>query len=305
MNFNQEKVNDFGNLELFAKQTVEGFITGLHKSPYHGFSVEFAEHRPYNKGSSTKHIDWKLFARTEKLFTKIYEEETNLRCQIIIDSSSSMNFPRDSNNFNKLSFSVHSAAILMNLFKKQRDAVGLTLFDENIKLHTQTKTSSRHHLYLLSELQKLLNKEEKEVFDTKIHLVLHHVSELIHKRSLVVIFSDMFQQMNKSKDNLYSALQHLRYNKHEVVLFHVTDFEKEIKFDFENKPTKFIDLESGKTLSLIPSNIKEGYVNKLNKYEEELKTICSTYNIDFIKADINKGFTQILLNYLLKRQKLF
>ena len=144
-----------GRLELLAKQAVEGFITGLHKSPFHGFSVEFAEHRFYNPGESTKHIDWKLYARSDKMFVKRYEEETNLRCQIVIDSSSSMRYPQDVNlddqGMNKLKFSVESSAALVELLKRQRDAVGLSLFSDGLDLHTPARSSSAHHRMLVPQ----------------------------------------------------------------------------------------------------------------------------------------------------------
>jgi uncharacterized protein (DUF58 family) len=183
MKLTKENIAKFGNLELLAKQVVEGFITGLHKSPFHGFSVEFAEHRLYNKGESTKHIDWKLFARTDKLFVKRYEEETNLRCQILIDVSSSMLFPKNDTEINKLEFSVYAVASLIELLKKQRDAVGLSFFAEDFKLETPAKTSMSHHRYLYSELEKLLDKNQQKLGEvTNIMDAIHHFAEKIHKR---------------------------------------------------------------------------------------------------------------------------
>ncbi len=152
----QHKLQQFSHLELIAKQVVEGFITGLHKSPFHGFSVEFAEHRLYNTGESTKNIDWKLYGRTDKIFVKRYEEETNLRCQIIIDNSSSMYFPIEKDKQNKITFSVYCAAAMIQLLKVQRDAAGLSTFSEKIELHTQAKSSPVHYKMLFNELEKLL-----------------------------------------------------------------------------------------------------------------------------------------------------
>src|SRR5690606_25731655 len=189
---NREKLASFGNLELLAKQVVEGFITGLHKSPFHGFSVEFAEHRLYNTGESTKHIDWKLYGRTEKLFIKRYEEETNLRCQLIIDASSSMYFPEidfNAEKFNKIKFSVYAAAAIMNLLKKQRDAVGLSIFSDKLDVHSPTKSSSVHHKYLINELESLINSPKKNTKTSSIN-ALHTIAETVHKRSLMIIFSD-------------------------------------------------------------------------------------------------------------------
>ncbi|MCI5084024.1 MAG: DUF58 domain-containing protein, partial [Saprospiraceae bacterium] len=226
-------VRDLGNLELLAKQVVEGFIIGLHKSPFHGFSVEFAEHRLYNQGESTKNIDWKVYARTDKMFVKRFEEETNLRCQIVIDASSSMYFPEISKTsddvINKLRFSALAAAALMNLLKKQRDAFGLSIFDQSVNMHTRCKSSTSHYRLLLSYLEQLINNPERNKM-TNAAEALHQIAESIHKRSLVIIFSDMFEQ-SEHVEQLFSALQHLKHNKHEVVLFHTVDKSKEVDFD--------------------------------------------------------------------------
>lgn len=294
----------FRNLELLAKQVVEGFITGLHKSPFHGFSVEFAEHRLYNEGESTRHIDWKLYGRTEKLFTKKYEEETNLRCQIVIDCSSSMLFPVSDSKPSKLAFSVYAAASLIELLKKQRDAVGLSLFADKVDIHTPAKSSVRHHRFLYSELEKHLAKYEKNTKRTTSTVdALHEIAELTHRRSLVVIFSDLLDDPEK-KDELFQALQHLRHNKHEVILFHTMDADLELNFNFENRPYNLIDMETGEQLKLQPNEFREKYTEMINRYFQEIEQSCLDYRIDFVKADINKGYHDILLAYLIKRQKM-
>lgn len=298
MPINHAQIEPFKNLELLAKKVVEGFITGLHKSPFHGFSVEFAEHRLYNTGESTRHIDWKLFARSEKLFIKRYEEETNLRCQIVIDNSSSMLFPRDSDN-NKLNFSVHAAAALCELLKQQRDAFGISIFDKEITKHLPAKGSPSHQKLVFSILEELL-ETKNENRSTSTAAALNQIAEVIHQRSLVVIFSDMFENSNHNEE-LFSALQHLKYKKHEVVLFHVTDKKKEMDFEFENKPYHFIDLESGEEIKLNPSQIKDQYVKAITDFNEELKLKCGQYKIDLIEADINEGFNNVLYTYLVKR----
>lgn len=305
----QGRLQQFGSLELIAKQVVEGFITGLHKSPFHGFSVEFAEHRIYNTGESTRFIDWKLFARTDKLFVKRFEDETNLRCQLIIDNSSSMYFPvinePSAAKPNKITFSIYCAAAIMFMLKKQRDAVGLSLFSDDIELHTHAKSSSVHHKYLTTELEKLLNPISLTTHKKTLAVeALHHIAENIHKRSLVVIFSDMFDNLSR-REKLFSALQHLKHNKHEVILFHIVDKTKELDFDYDNRPYKFIDMESGSELKLNPGEVKEKYIKEVNEYKEELKLRCAQYQIDFIEANINKGFREVLLPYLLKRERLF
>lgn len=298
MSINRTQIETFKNLELLAKKVVEGFITGLHKSPFHGFSVEFAEHRLYNVGESTRHIDWKLFARSEKLFIKRYEEETNLRCQIVIDTSGSMFFPKDAET-NKLTFSVYAAAALSELLKQQRDAVGLTLFENEITKHFAAKASPLHYKLVFNSLEEVLEKQTENKSTNAISAI-NQIAEVIHKRSLVIIFSDMFDS-GSDNEQLFSALQHLKYKKHEVVLFHVVDKSKELDFEFENKPYHFIDLESGEELKLNPTQIKQQYQQQILSFNEALKTRCGQYKIDFVEADINKGFDTILYTYLVKR----
>jgi uncharacterized protein (DUF58 family) len=305
---NLEYINLPGNMELFAKQVVEGFITGMHKSPYHGFSVEFAEHRLYNTGESTKHIDWKLFGRTDKLFVKRYEEETNLRCQLVIDVSSSMYYPNFENPSlekpNKLLFAIYSSAVMMNLLKRQRDAVGLSIFADKLDVHTPNRTTQRHHRLLYHELDSLLKVDAiKNTKQTESNAALHQVSELLHKRSLVIIFTD-FINSNASLEKQFEAYKHLKYNKHEVVLFYLTEPETELDLNFDNKPYKFIDVESGKELKLNPNQYKEQYQKQAKNYLKELRLKCLQYKIDLVEVDINKGFDIVLNSYLLKRQKM-
>lgn len=296
-------LQDFGNLELLARQVVEGFITGLHKSPFHGFSVEFAEHRQYNSGESVKNIDWKLYGRTDKLFVKRFEEETNLRCQLVLDISSSMYFPEK--GFNKLLFSVYSAASLMYLFKKQRDAFGLSCFSDKLELSTPAKSTAVHQKFLFAELEKLMRHESKRV-KTSVASSLHEIAELIHKRSLVIVFSDMFEAGTdeKSLNEIFSALQHLKYNKHEVVIFNVLDYKKELEFQFENRPYHFIDMETGEELKVHPSQIKETYIKSIQGFRSQLQEKCTQYHIDLVNADINEGFYPVLHSYLIKRNKM-
>jgi len=299
------EVQEFKNLEFFAHNVVEGFITGLHKSPYHGFSVEFAEHRLYNSGESTKHIDWKLFGRTDKLFIKRYEEETNLRAHILIDTSSSMLFPyRDKKTNSKLDFSIFSAAALIYLLRKQRDAVGVSLFSDKLDFQSEAKISSVHASMLYGKLENLLS-ERNDVLNKKTFVshTLHEIADKIHKRSLVIIFSDMLDSENE--EAIFDSLQHLKHNKHEVILFHVTDHKKEINFDFENRPYKFVDMESGESIKLNPNNIRDIYKKSVSEYFARLKLKCGQYNIDIIEADINKDFKEVLIPFLIKRKKMF
>jgi uncharacterized protein (DUF58 family) len=308
LNIDRRKFQQLSKLEFMAKQAVEGFITGMHKSPFHGFSVEFAEHKLYNTGESTRHIDWKLYARSEKLFVKRYEEETNLRCHLVIDHSSSMYFPAgvkaESDNLNKLKFSIYASAAMIELFRRQRDAVGLSLFSDTVSLKTKAKSSASHHQFLYNELEGLLNDmdkpSQKKTFTVE---ALHEIAESIPRRSLVVIFSDMLDNSERS-DELFSALQHLKHNKHEVILFHTVDKSKEIDFDFANRPYTFVDMESGGEVKVNPRDVREEYVKGITEFAAELKLKCGQYGIDFVEADINAGFNQILLQYLVKRKKM-
>ena len=306
---NINRLKQFSNIELIARQVVEGFITGLHKSPFHGFSVEFAEHRQYNQGESTKNIDWKLYARTDRLYVKQYEEETNLRCHILLDVSSSMYYPVIQNPTpdkpNKMVFSVYAAAAIIQMLIRQRDAAGLTMFSDKVNLHTKTSSTAAHKQYLFGNLEKQLKQpKQDERRATAISTVLHNIAERIHKRSLVVIFSDMFESY-ENVDKLFSALQHLKHNKHEVILFHTVDNKTEMDFEFDNRPYRFIDMESGQELKLNPREIKDQYLQKIGSFHKQLLLKCGQYNIEYVPADISQGFEQILLPYFLKRKKMF
>ncbi|MGN0032340.1 MAG: DUF58 domain-containing protein [Candidatus Limimorpha sp.] len=309
MPINNNDIAKLGGLEFHARQIVEGFMAGIHKSPFHGFSVEFAEHRLYNSGEPIRNIDWKLYGRTEKLFVKRYEEETNLRCQIVIDTSSSMFFPvrqnNGINNPNKLIFSVYSAASLIELMRRQRDAVGLVLFDNNIQLHTEAKNSNLHINMIYSQLEKLLLPYNKSVrTTTDAASCLHNIADTLHKRSLVIVFSDMLDDVS-NYDRIFPALEHLRYNNHEVILFHVSDGPKEYNLEFENRPYRFVDLESGDTIKLNPADVKSKYAGLMKSKNEELLRHCHQYHIDYVNADINSFYDQVLTTYLIKREKLY
>jgi uncharacterized protein (DUF58 family) len=294
------EIRKFGNIEMLARQLVEGFITGLHKSPYHGFSVEFAEHRLYNSGESTRHIDWKVYGKTDKLFTKRYEEETNLRCQIMIDISSSMFYPAATNG--KITFSIFASACLAYLLQTQRDAIGITTFGEDIELQSPVKSTPGHIHSLFLLLENLLKQTPVEK-KTSVSSVIHRIADKMNKRSLVVIFSDMFESQDDSTA-LFQALQHLKHNKHEVLLFHVTDSATEENFDFEDRPYEFIDIENGEKVKVQPSEVRDFYKESYRKKIHELSEKCAQYKIDFIPADINKGFDQVLSAYLIKRSRM-
>lgn len=295
------EVSDLNNLEFVAAHVTEGFITGLHKSPFHGFSSEFNEHRLYNKGESTRHIDWKLYARSEKLFVKRYEDESNLRCHILIDTSSSMRYPRDA-KFNKLEFSAVCAAACINLLRKQRDAVSLTFFDRKVDFASEAKVSTTHAKMLFSKLEELVAHSRdlvEENLDGSIAQCLHQVAESIHRRSMVLIFSDMMD--TGSEEEIFSALQHLRHAKHDVVLFHVMDRATELDFDFENRPYKFVDMETGDQIALNPLEYKDIYRKLSNDFCTRLKSRCGMFGMDYVEADVAKTFKEILAPYLIRR----
>ncbi len=303
----KEAKNIYGinNLELLASQIVEGFITGMHKSPFHGFSVEFAEHRLYNKGESTRHIDWKLFAKTEKLFVKRYEEETNLRCHLIIDNSASMHYPEvkknpSIDNLNKIGFATLATAALIEILKRQRDAYGLSIYSDKNDYFAPAKGGERHRRMLLTHLEALLTQTSQKKTDT--YTVLHEIADKIHRRSMIFLFTDMFQS-DINDDKLFEALRHLKFNKHEVILFHTYDAKHELSFDFDNKPKRFIDLETGEHVNLYAASVKENYEKAVAEYFNDLKTRCMQYKIDYVPVDINKGFEQVLISYLVSRKR--
>jgi len=294
------------NLQLLASQVVEGMITGIHKSPFHGFSSEFAEHKVYNNGESTKHIDWKLFARTDKLYTKKYEEETNLRCHLIIDNSASMHYPKKNNfsvaDLNKIGFTVLASAILMNLLKKQRDAIGLSVYGNAYEFHVSEKGSERHFNLITNKLEELLESKPKAE-DTNTVKYLHEIAEKLHKRSLVFFFTDMLQY-SSNKEELFGALRHLKYNKHEVVLFHTLDYKTEVNFEYNNAPKSFVDVETGLKIDLYPENVKEMFAKKMNSYIDEVKLECAKYKIKYVSVDVSEKFDKIVNTYLVEKQKI-
>lgn len=298
-----EKISSFQHLELLANQIVEGFISGMHKSPFHGFSAEFSEHKVYNVGESTKHIDWKLFAKTDRLYTKKYEEDTNLRCHIIIDNSSSMHYPKLKKDQpfyeSKVGFSVLASAVLMNLLKKQRDAIGLSVFSDFYEYYAPEKGSDRHHRMVLNALEHLLEKPKVQK-NTDTVKFLHQIAEKIHRRSMIILFTDMFQ-LGK-EESLFNALQHLKHNKHKVVLFHVIDNKTELNFNFDNSPRKFIDLETGDEVNIFADNVKNEYEKGVNNYFKKLALTCAQNKIKYVPVGVEDSFEKVLTTYLVEKQ---
>ena len=305
-----EHISRYKTLDFFARQVVEGFITGRHKSPFHGFSVEFSDYRQYNSGESTKNIDWHLYGRTDRLYVKQFEEETNLRCQLMIDQSSSMFFPLenqgDIDHPNKLTFAVYAAAVLIELLHRQRDAFGLSLFSQQIDQQTPCRSSSVHQQYLLGVLDELLQPikaEKRPMRETSIAEAIHLTAEQLHKRSLVVLFTDAFVRPEE-QEPLFDALRHLRHNKHEVIIFHTYDMAQEVELDYDSRPHLFIDLESGRQLKLQPDEVAAEYRRQMNEMFATLRQRAMQYRIDYVPVDVAQGFHQILLPFLLKRSKI-
>ena len=300
-----QQASGFLNFDLLAKSIVEGFISGMHKSPFHGFSAEFAEHKIYNNGESTRHIDWKLFAKTDKLYTKRYDEETNLRCHLIVDNSSSMHYPKqpqqDIDHLNKISFSALAAAAVMQLLKKQRDAVGLSVYSDALDYYAPEKGSERHHQMLLDCLATTAT-QAPESAGTKTYEVLHQIAEKLHRRSLIFLFTDMLQPEQET-DKLFEALRHLKHNKHELVLFHVYDKATEYNFKFDNAPKRFVDVESGAAVDVHPEALQQSYEAAIEAYFKDLRTTCGQYKINYVGVDIKEGFEKLLTTFLVERQK--
>jgi uncharacterized protein (DUF58 family) len=298
-----EEIQSYINLELLARQVVEGFITGLHKSPFHGFSVEFAEHRPYNSGESTRNIDWKLYARTDKVFVKRYEEETNLRCRILLDLSSSMYYPEKS--LAKLKFSVLAAASICSLLQKQRDAFGISTFDTDLGIQTGLRSNFNHLSEVMRILQKLWETQSAPVQKQETHIArsLEHIALSSRRRSLLVIFSDVYENSDDEED-IWRSLQHLRFLKNEVILFHVTHKPNETELNFDNRPIKFVDVESGEQLIVNPTEVRDAFLEKSHALEARVKQRCLQYGIDFHPIDVSQSLHQVLMPFYIKRMKM-
>ena len=276
------------NLSLRAKYVVDGYIIGLHKSPYHGFSAEFSDHRLYQKGDEIKHLDWKLWAKTDRYYIKQFEEETNLRCQILLDQSASMEFK--SNDISKLDYAINLSAALAYLILKQQDAVGLSVFDSIIKTYISPKSKQTHLNKLLLELSNVKGGTE-----TKISKILHKTAEGIKKRGLIILISDLFDDV----EEIISGLKHFRHKGHEIIVFHILD-PKEINLDYDNK-IKFVDLETADSIETDPMHIKKEYNKKINAYINNLKLSCGKNKVDYVQIQTNQSLEVALSSYLRKR----
>ena len=279
------------SISMRAKMVVEGYIIGQHRSPYHGFSVEFAEHRSYEPGDEIRHIDWKLYGKTNRLYVKRYEEETNLRAHLILDTSKSMAYT--SGGVSKLEYGSYLLAALSYLMIRQQDAAGVVLFDEDIKTFIPPKSIPSHLNTLLNTLDIKAPGE-----DTKIEPVLHEMAERIKKRGLVIIISDLFDD----PENIMNGLKHFRHGKQEVILFHILD-RNELEFDF-NRRTKFVDMESGEEITTDPWHVKNEYKYLIKGLQNYYKSECRLNLIDYVPLFTDDSLDKGLSEYFNKRQKL-
>ena len=284
-------ISRLNNLSLKARFVVEGFIVGLHKSPYHGFSVEFSEHRAYGAGDEIRHVDWKLWGKTDRYFIKQFEEETNLKSYLLIDQSLSMTYK--SGNVTKLEYAQILAASLGYLMLKQQDAVGLTLFDDEIRVNIPARSKRSHLNIILSKMQNI-----KPGPETIIAPVLHKTAEAIKKRGLIILISDLFDD----PDEILSGLQHFRYKGHEVVVFHVLD-PQELTLDFTQR-TRFRDMESGEEIITDPWHIQSDYQKSMEQFCDYMKSMCRRRNIDYVRLSTDSPLDMALSEYLIKRKRI-
>lgn len=294
-------------LELHARKVVEGFITGMHKSPYQGFSVEFAEHRPYNTGESTRHMDWKLLARTEKYYIKRYEAETNLRCWCVIDRSSSMRYPEERSGIdkpNKLWYAAKATAALFQMLKRQRDAFGLGLIGEKLEFLSEARLSTRHHRFLLNSLSDMLEDKAEKPVKTDLANSLHELAERISRRSLVLVFTDMFEPEEKLEE-LQAAFQHLQFRGHDVSVFHVHDRQTEMNLELGRQPLQLVDMETGVKMKIEPGQLRKHYTERAEAFHRRMKELCGRTGADWNEADIQQGMEPVFIEFLRKRGKMY
>ena len=286
-----EMVARLSNMSLRARLVVEGYIIGQHKSPFHGFSVEFAEHRAYGPGDEIRHIDWKLYGKTDRFFVKQYEEETNLRSYILLDTSRSMEYK--SNKISKLDYGNYLSAAMAYLMINQQDSVGLTLFDNQIQTFIPPRSKPSHVNTILTHLDKTGSGK-----DTDVGIVLHEMAERIKKRGLIILISDLFDET----ENIINGLKHFRHNKQEIIVFHVMD-RKELNFDFSNR-TKFKDMETDEQITTEPWKIRKIYQKAIQSYQDELRLRCREQKIDYVPLFTDQNLDLALNEYLKKRQRL-
>jgi uncharacterized protein (DUF58 family) len=295
-------VSKLRNMEVRARLIVEGFITGLHRSPYHGFSVEFAEHRPYNTGESLRAIDWKVYARTDKLFTKKFEEETNLLCNVVLDVSDSMRYPTgQKDRLSKLAYGAYLAAALGWLMIQQKDAVGLSLFDDELRYFAPPKARLSWLLPLLAELEKVAAQAADFTRRTRTPAVLHQLAGRLRRRGMVVLITDLLGTP-QDLDMLMPALQHLRHAHHEVIIFNLLDRTTELDFALPNLPYIIQDLETGDRLKVHPAQVRDRYKALMGEYLDTVRRRCRELQIELIEVDVQQNYEKTLRDYFIKRQ---
>jgi len=290
------------NLSLVARGVVEGFISGLHSSPYKGFSVEFAEHREYARGDNLRFLDWRMLARTDRLYVKQYEEETNLKAQIILDTSASMLY-HHGKALSKLEYGAQLAATLAFLMTRQQDAVGLTTFDETVQLDMPARTSPRHFGEMMRQLEgtcdqlKKANAVTSTSVGTNIGATLHQLAERFKRRCLIILISDLYDD----PDDVIRALHHFRHRRHEVMLFHVFD-KSELEFPF-SETTQFVDMETGERLRIDPSYVREDYTRQIEEFVDFYRRSCADCQIDYVVSDTSVPYDLMLSRYLHRRSR--
>jgi len=305
-------------LDLHARRVVEGFISGLHQSPYQGFSVEFAEHRAYAQGESTRHLDWKLLARTDKPYVKRYEAETNLRCWMAIDRSRSMRYPvgppeeatkggikgAEADDQQKLLFSMRASAALVHLLKRQRDAFGLAWLGQGLESVSEARLSTRHQRELFEQMGRVWADEEGDARSSNLAEGLNRLAERMRSRSMLAVFTDLFET-GAALDDLTAALQHLRFKKHDVVVFHVLNRSLEMELGLDNRPYKLIDAETGRSLQVEPMQIREAYRERAESFAQDMKLRCGAVGVDWVEVDTALGYKPVLVEFLRRRAKMF
>lgn len=286
-------VSTLKGMELKARMVVEGFVAGLHKSPYHGFSVEFAEHRQYMPGDNIRDIDWKVYAKSDRFYIKQYEEETNLKAYLLLDCSASMAY-RSDDRINKLDYAGMLSAALSYMMLRQRDAVGLVTYDSRLRRYIPPRSKAGHLHVLLNEIARQTPSDTTDIGAT-----LHEMADRIKRRGLVIIMSDLLDDA----DTIISGLKHFRYNRHEVIVFHILD-PRERDFAFPREAI-FKDMETGEELTTLPYQIKKSYAEQVQEFTDKIATHCRQANIDFHPIDTSTPFDKALYAFLSKRERLY
>jgi uncharacterized protein (DUF58 family) len=286
-----ESLARIGSMELVAREVVEGFVSGRHRSPYHGFSVEYADHRPYSPGDELRALDWKLLARTDKYFIKLFEEETNLRATILLDCSRSMTFK--SGTLDKLGYGSYLAASLAYLLIRQNDSVGLVRFDSKIRRYMPPRSTPNHFRRIIDELNQRTVGD-----DTDVGSILHELAERIKRRGLIILISDLIDDM----DRLIGGLQHFRHRHHEVIVFHVMD-DAELTFPYD-RMTRFKDIEGLGRVVVNPKSLRERYLERIRTFTERVRGECFERNIGYNLACTKQPYADFLAAYLDKRSRM-